>query len=87
MTPRPARHIVAWTLRRTGFSGVALPPFGVFILAERMGNERLIKHEMAHWLQYKRMGAVRFYAAYLWGLLRHGYQNHPMEIEARKAEG
>jgi hypothetical protein len=41
---------------------------------------------MAHWAQYQRMGAVRFYAVYLWLLLRHGYQNHPMEIEARRAE-
>jgi hypothetical protein len=87
MTPKPAPRIIRWILRKTGFAGVCLAPWGIYILAERINDERLIKHEMAHWLQYKRMGAVRFYAAYLWGLLRHGYQDHPMEIEARKAEG
>ena len=33
-----------------------------------------------------RPAPIRFYTAYLWGLVRHGYQNHPMEIEAREAE-
>jgi hypothetical protein len=41
---------------------------------------------MAHWAQYQRMGAVRFYAVYLWLLLCHGYRDHPMEVEARRAE-
>ena len=86
MTPHPARHLIRWFLRTFGYHGITLPPWGVFILVERMGDERLVRHETAHWLQYKRMGALRFYAAYLWGLLRHGYRNHPMEIEARKAE-
>jgi hypothetical protein len=86
MSPRPARHIVAWTLRRAGFAGVALPPWGVFILAERLGDERLIRHEQAHWEQYERMGAVRFYATYIWQVLRYGYRNAPMEVQAREAE-
>jgi hypothetical protein len=31
------------------------------------------------------MGAVRFYLTYLWQVLRYGYRNAPMEIEARNS--
>ncbi len=86
MTPRPARHIIAWTLRRFGFAGVALAPWGIYILPEHLGNQRLIQHERQHWQQYQRMGLLRYYVTYLWGLVRYGYRNHPMELEARAAE-
>ena len=86
MTPIPARHIIRWYLALTGYDGITLPPWGVYIRRECLADPRLCRHEMAHWAQYQRMGAVRFYATYLWLLLRHGYQNHPMEIEARSAE-
>ena len=86
MTPRPARHIIRWILRTAGFGGVTLPPVGIYILAERIHNERLIRHEQAHWAQYERMGAIRFYVGYIALWLRYGYWNHPWEIEARKAE-
>jgi hypothetical protein len=32
------------------------------------------------------MGTVRYYATYIWQVLRYGYRNAPMEIEARAAE-
>lgn len=86
VNPRPARHLIRAMLRVTGFHGVTLPPLGVFVLAERMGDEVLIRHEQAHWAQYERMGAVKFYAAYLWYTLRYGYTNNPLEREARAAE-
>ena len=86
MTPRPAPRLVRWYLNLTGYDGITLPPWGVFIRRECLADSRLCRHEMAHWTQYQRMGAVKFYAVYLWLLLRHGYQNHPMEIEARRAE-
>lgn len=86
MTPRPARGIVRWWLRATGFHGITLPPWGIYILENHMYSDALVRHEQAHWAQYQRMGAVRFYWTYLWGLVRYGYQNHPMEIEARKAQ-
>lgn len=86
MTPKTARGPVRWWLRLTGFGGITLPPLGIYILAERINEAPLVRHEQAHWAQYERMGALRFYAIYLWGLVRHGYRNHPMEIEARAAE-
>lgn len=86
MTPRHAPHIVRWFLRTFGYGGITLPPVGIFILAERINEAPLIRHEQAHWAQYERMGLVKFYVTYLWLSLRHGYRNNPMEIEARAAE-
>lgn len=86
MIPRPAPHIIRWFLQATGFHGVTLPPLGIYILAERIHSLRLIRHEQAHWAQYERMGAVKFYAVYLWYTLRYGYYNNPLEIEARSAQ-
>jgi hypothetical protein len=86
VTPKTARGPVRWWLRLTGYAGICLPPVGIYILAEHLYSDRLIRHEQAHWRQWQRMGTIRFYTAYLWGLLRHGYRNHPMEIEARGEE-
>jgi len=86
VNPKPARGPARWFLRTTGYAGIALPPLGIFILAEHLHSQRLIRHEQAHWQQWQRMGTIGFYGAYLWGLVRHGYRNNPMEIEAREAE-
>jgi hypothetical protein len=86
MPPRPAPHIIRWFLRTTGYAGICPPPFGIFILAEHLYSDRLIRHEREHWAQWQRMGTLRFYVTYARGLLRHGYRNHPLEIEARAAE-
>jgi hypothetical protein len=83
MTPKPARGLIGWALRRTGFAGVALAPWGIFVLTEHLSNESLIKHEQVHWEQWRRMGTVRYYATYLYQVLRYGYRNAPMEREAR----
>jgi hypothetical protein len=85
MSPKPAPLLIRAWLRLWGFHGITLPPRGIYILAERLGDERLVRHEQTHWAQYQRMGAVRFYATYLWQVLRYGYRNAPMEIEARNS--
>jgi hypothetical protein len=86
VTPRPAPHLIRWFLRTTGYAGIALAPWGIFILAEHMYSDRLIRHEQAHWRQWQRMGTVRYYATYVWQVLRYGYAASPMELEARAAE-
>ncbi len=42
----------------------------------------LLAHEMVHLGQAREMGAVRFYASYLWGNIRCGFRHgrHHMEI-------
>ena len=86
MQPKPARGLIGWTLRRTGFHGVALAPWGIYILPAAMHSQRLTRHEQQHWRQWQRMGTVRYYATYLWQIVRYGYRNAPMEVEARNAE-
>ncbi len=83
---RTARGPIRWWLKLTRFKGITLPPFGVFLLAEHMGDQPLRLHEEEHWRQAKELGTIKFYALYLWYSLRHGYFNNPMEVQARKAE-
>ena len=80
---RPARGLVLWWLNVGGYDGITLPPRAVYIRAEKLGDERLLRHEGVHWEQYRRMGAFKFYIKYIWYTLRYGYQNNPMEVEAR----
>jgi len=42
----------------------------------------LLAHEVTHLQQAREMGAIRFYASYLWGNIRCGFQHdkHHMEI-------
>ena len=86
MIPREARGPIRWWLNLWGFDGIALPPFGIYIRREKLGDQRLYRHELTHWLQARELGTLRFYARYIWLTLRHGYRNNPMEVEARAAE-
>jgi hypothetical protein len=81
-----ARGPLAWWLRRAGYAGITLPPLGIYLLGHRIDDVRLRRHEAAHWQQYRQLGLVRFYVLYLWWLARVGYELHPFEIQARRAE-
>jgi len=82
---KPAPALIRWILNRGGFDAITLPPFGIYCKAERMDDHVLCAHEMCHWGQYQRMGAIKFYLSYLWLSFRHGYWMNPMEVEAREA--
>ena len=83
----PSRHYIAtglveWLLRRLGFCAVTTPWSSVYILWEWSARRDVYAHEAVHLEQIKRYGPVRFTVLYLFWLLRYGYQNNPMEIEA-----
>jgi len=61
-----------------------LPPFGIFILPDRLMQRSLVLHEQCHWHQAERMGLLRWAITYLWYNLRYGYYDNPFEIEARE---
>lgn len=82
-----ARHVVRWFLRRFGYGAITAPWQTVYVLPERVRDAGLIRHEMVHVEQIKRLGAWRWTWQYLWGLLRHGYRDNPLEVEARKKSG
>lgn len=83
---KKAPRLLAWWLKKIGMVAITLPPLGIYALEEFLVDDRLRKHENTHWEQYKRMGLFKFYGLYLWYSLKHGYQNNPMEIEARVSE-
>lgn len=49
-------------------------------------SPRLVRHELKHVEQYRRLGYFRFLALYGWYSLYYGYYNNPLEVEAREAE-
>jgi hypothetical protein len=49
-------------------------------------TESLLAHELAHVLQWRDLGVWRFMYTYLRLFLRHGYEAHPLELAARRAE-
>lgn len=73
-------------LTRLGYSAICTPWRTIIVLERYVGDKRLLRHEMAHAAQYERMGRWRFLLAYFWYALRHGYDQNPLEIEARHAE-
>jgi len=51
-----------------------------------MKDKRWLAHEIAHVLQYKKIGTLRFIILYLRESLLKGYKNNRFEIEARARE-
>jgi hypothetical protein len=49
-------------------------------------TERLLAHELAHVLQWRSLGVWGFLCRYARFFLRHGYEAHPLEMAARRAE-
>ena len=54
--------------------------------AQILADTRWLRHEAAHVLQYQRYGYWPFLLRYAWFSLRYGYQNNPLEAEARFEE-
>lgn len=86
MPHRPAPLPIRWWLRATGFSAITMPWRACYYL-DWPPPDGLIAHEEIHLEQIQRHGPLGFAARYLWLLMRHGYEAHPMEIEARIKSG
>jgi hypothetical protein len=69
------------------YNAKVVPPFGIYINKSQSDNSLLLQHEMVHWKQYKSTGALLFYLRYFTEYVIYGYDNMPMEIEARKEVG
>ena len=64
--------------------GMVIYPFVIFNM--RNPPQKLFKHELEHCYQIRENGVFKFYASYVFNLLRHGYKNNPYEIPAFKVE-
>jgi len=47
-------------------------------------NPDILDHELIHVEQYKRYGFIGFLIRYIYYLLKYGYYNNPLEVEARE---
>ncbi len=78
--------IYSSSMVREGYGAWVLYPFMFFRDAQEDVSDRLFRHEMEHVYQVQRIGWWRFYITYLWLLWKHGYADHPYELEAIAAE-
>ena len=69
------------------YNAQTMPPFFIRIQEEDKDNKVLLKHELVHWEQYRKTGALIFNTRYFLEKLIYGYDKMPMEIEARKLSG
>lgn len=74
--------LLAWPPGR--YAAQVLLPNRIFVRRGVPLTVQLIAHELAHVDQISRLGLVRYWLAYLWLLLRFGYERHPMEGEAHE---
>jgi hypothetical protein len=58
----------------------------IFVIRRHLSN-RLISHELRHVYQYEQLGSIaKFLPVYLEQIATVGYENAPLEIDARKYE-
>jgi hypothetical protein len=69
-----------------GYNAKTIPPFGIWIAENERNNEALLAHELVHWQQFQAQGLLPFYWNYWQQIQQFGYDDAPMEIEARKNE-
>jgi hypothetical protein len=77
---RRAAAVVQFLSPRT--RGLALR-YGIFVRHDGWGDRALVAHELAHTVQYERLGGIApFLRQYLFECLTLGYRAAPMEQEA-----
>lgn len=87
--PLPEHPALAAAANATGLispatQGLTLH-YGIFIRADCWGQRRLVVHELAHTMQYERLGGIPpFLRQYLHECITIGYPQAPMEQEARR---
>jgi hypothetical protein len=92
LLPLAAREVVCtgpvarWMSRR-GWGGVTLPTWvGTWVLYWGPPAPELQRHERTHVAQAQAYGVTRWWLLYWWWLFTRGYQRHPFEVDARRAE-
>jgi hypothetical protein len=89
--PRPSHTALVAAANAIGFispstAGLTLR-YGTFIRDDCWGERHLVVHELAHTMQYERMGGIGpFLRQYLQECVSIGYFAAPMEEEARRIE-
>jgi hypothetical protein len=59
----------------------------IYIRSDLLGDDRLLSHELRHVYQYEMAGSIEaFLVEYLRQIAVHGYNDAPLEVDARGAE-
>jgi len=85
-TFKPARGLIRWILDRGGFAAIVMPNRTVYICEEYLNHYAIRRHECSHLAQWDKLGTFRFWFLIIYGFLVDGYNQSPLEIEARQAE-
>ena len=80
------RVIYSSRLVRKKYAAWVLYPFMFIRHSKEDCSDRLFRHEREHVYQVQSDGWWTFYIKYLWHLYKHGYMDHPYEMEARDRE-
>lgn len=88
--PLPQDHELATAALQTGLLGPNMNGltlfYGIFICKRASGNRTLIAHECRHVCQYEQRGSIAaFLQEYLLQIVTFGYENAPLEEDARLA--
>lgn len=73
-------------LDATGCDGLTMPWRTIYMRPDCFHDTRLRAHELAHIGQIERLGPVWFSVVYIYQLCRYGYDDMPLEREARIEE-
>jgi len=76
---------VPFLIPRWAIAQVLLPNT-IFVREDIEPSVTLVAHELVHVHQLKRYGLMRYWLRYLTLLISSGYEDHPMEVEARVGE-
>ncbi|PQA44686.1 hypothetical protein C5O18_04780 [Amnimonas aquatica] len=82
---RTAPGLLLSLMSLLGKSGLATPWDIIYVVPGRHRDRRLIAAKMKRIEQIERRGLLLFMITYVLLLFRHGYRNHPYEVEARVA--
>ena len=89
--PRPDDPLLSAACDQIGFLasdtiGLTLG-YGIYLVAGHRLDLRLIAHELRHVAQYEECASIpAFLDRYLREILEFGYENAPLEVDARGAE-
>ncbi len=79
--------IFPWLFRLMPNKPLAITLYPFILFRDKSAQKLLMDHEMRHIRQIRKKGVVVFYVKYLYFNIRYGYENNPLEIEARKHSG
>lgn len=83
---KTATGLIALYMHAFGYKGWASFWRTLYLVPGYEKADWLIRHETCHLDQIERMGRFKFTIKYMYWMMRYGYDNHPLEIEARASE-